>query len=388
MKKRILRAVRSVALGGVLVVCLPFSVMAQVHYEYDALGRLVKVERSSSGKTVTYSYDAAGNRQSVSQALTPVEFSVSGASVSEGGRLGFVIAKSGSTSQTHAVSYASADGTAGADDYAAVSDVASFGPGETTKTVYVQTTQDSVYEAGETVFLTLSNPTNGAGLGSAQAVGTILNDDAAPSFAINDVTRAEGENLVFTVTRSGATAFSHSVNYATADNTAAAPSDYVAKSGTLSFTPSQSSRTITITGVEDSAVEPTETFYVNLSGATDGATVSDAQGVGSIANDDNSPPTAVDDFVSGEQFTWFTVAVLANDTDPDNDPLTVTSVSAPSGATAQIINNTHVRVRGSAGYTPVRYSITYTISDGRGGTDSAVLTLRATPDPIDRCPSC
>ena len=384
MKKRILRAVRSVALGGVLVVCLPFSVMAQVHYEYDALGRLVKVERSSSGKTVTYSYDAAGNRQSVSQALTLVEFSVSGASVSEGGRLGFVIAKSGSTSQTHAVSYASADGTAGAGDYAAVSDVASFGPGETTKTVYVQTTQDSVYEAGETVFLTLSNPTNGAGLGSAQAVGTILNDDAAPSFAINDVTRAEGENLVFTVTRSGATAFSHSVNYATADNTAAAPSDYVAKSGTLSFTPSQSSRTITITGVEDTIREDTKDFRVSLSNATNNATISDGEGVGTITNDDpNSPPVAVTDSAGAEFQQWVIVWAVANDTDPDGDWITIQSVSAPSGVDYQIINNnTRVRLRGGSG----DHVVSYTITDGHGGTDTGVINFSV--DPVEPCPEC
>ena len=52
------------------------------------------------------------------------------------------------------------------------------------------------------MILTLSNPTNGASVTDGEGVGTIANDDAAPSFAINNVTREEGQNLTFTVTKS------------------------------------------------------------------------------------------------------------------------------------------------------------------------------------------
>lgn len=385
MKKKSLSCFGFTVVGAFAVACLASTALAQVHYEYDALGRLVKIERTVAGKTITYSYDAAGNRQSVVQAMTPtVEFSVSDVSVSEGGQLSFVITKTGSTSQTHAVNYATADGTANASDYAAVSDVVSFGPSETTKTVYVQTTQDSVYENDETVFLTLSNPTNGASLGTAQAVGTILNDDAAPSFAINNVTQPEGTNLVFTVTKSGSTALTHNVNYVTIDNTAIAPSDYIAKSGTLSFAPAQSSRTITIESVDDTIREATEDFRVSLSNATNNATISDHEGVGTITNDDpNSPPVAVTDGASAEFQQWVVVWAVANDTDPDGDWITIQSVSAPSGVDYQIINNnTRVRLRGTSG----NHVVSYTITDGHGGTDTGVINFSV--DPFDPCPEC
>jgi hypothetical protein len=115
------------------------------------------------------------------------------------------------------------------------------------------------------------------------------------SVSINDVSITEGNSgtklMTFTVTRSGGTA-AFAVNYATAANTASgAAGDYVATSGTVSFGTSVNTQTISITINGDTTVEANETFFVNLSGATNGATISDSQGVGTILNDD-----APDDF--------------------------------------------------------------------------------------------
>ena len=92
----------------------------------------------------------------------------------------------------------------------------------------------------------------------------------------------------FTVTRSGGTG-AFDVNYATASGTASAVAgtgDYGAISGTLHFGASVNSLTIPVTIYGDLRLENNETFFVNLSGATNGATISDAQGVGTITNDD------------------------------------------------------------------------------------------------------
>ena len=75
------------------------------------------------------------------------------------------------------------------------------------------------------------------------------------------------------------------VAYATANGTATAGSDYVAASGTLTFLAGQTSKTVAVTVNGDAAVEADETFTVNLSGAA-GATIADAQGGGTITNDD------------------------------------------------------------------------------------------------------
>ena len=92
----------------------------------------------------------------------------------------------------------------------------------------------------------------------------------------------------FTVTRSGGTA-AFDVNFATSDGTATvADSDYVAASNTLHFGANQNTQTISVTINGDTKVEANETFNVDLSNATNGATISDSQGVGTITNDDGA----------------------------------------------------------------------------------------------------
>ena len=87
----------------------------------------------------------------------------------------------------------------------------------------------------------------------------------------------------------------------------------------------------------------------------------------------NQAPTAVNDSGFTTTNTAVTIPVLANDTDPDGDPLTVTGVSNFSNGTAAIQNNA-VIFTPSNNYTgPAGFS--YAISDGRGGTASATVSL-------------
>ncbi len=107
-----------------------------------------------------------------------------------------------------------------------------------------------------------------------------------PSFSINDAQGTEGDTLVFTVTKTGATTSTYSVSYATAHGTANGV-DYTATSGTLTFAPADVTKTISVVTKTDLKAEVTEVFYVNLSNPTNGATITDGQGVGSIFNDDS-----------------------------------------------------------------------------------------------------
>jgi serralysin len=127
---------------------------------------------------------------------------------------------------------------------------------------------------------------NGAYVLSATDTGPAL---TAGSISINDVSITEGNSgtklATFTVTRSGGTA-AFDVDFATANGTAAAGGDYAPASGTLNFAPSENTKTISVVVSGDRAVESPETFVVNLSGATNGAVLSDGQGLGRILNDD------------------------------------------------------------------------------------------------------
>ncbi|WP_308238199.1 Calx-beta domain-containing protein [Phenylobacterium sp. J367] len=106
---------------------------------------------------------------------------------------------------------------------------------------------------------------------------------------VADVTVTEGDDgsktLTFTVTRSGPTQ-AFTVDYATADGTASAGSDYTATSGQLSFAAGEMSKTVAVTVFGDTVIEAHETLFLNLANPTNGATLGDAQGVGTIRNDD------------------------------------------------------------------------------------------------------
>ena len=153
------------------------------------------------------------------------------------------------------------------------------------------------FEADETFTVDLSNIAN-ATVADGQGTGTILNDDAAPTLAVGDLTLSEGDagttTATFTVSKTGATALPASVDWATSDATALAGSDYTGGSGSLTFTSGQTTATVTVTVSGDLTYEPTEAFHVDLSNPS-GATIADGLGVGTITNDDPLPSVSISD---------------------------------------------------------------------------------------------
>jgi len=107
--------------------------------------------------------------------------------------------------------------------------------------------------------------------------------------SIGDVSVTEGNSgskaAVFTVTLSPATSSTVTVSVSTLNGTATAGSDYTAVSGTLTFAPFETSKTVSVPVLGDTVVEPNETFYVKLSGATN-AGYARSQATGTIVNDD------------------------------------------------------------------------------------------------------
>ena len=157
---------------------------------------------------------------------------------------------------------------------------------------------DVAVEANETFNVNLSNASDSATITDPNGVGTIENDDV--SFSIDDVQQLEGQSgttsFVFTVTKTGTVAGlagTRTIDYATSSGTATGgltcPGvDYESTSGSLTFLAADASQTITVTVCGDVAVEANETFNVNLSNASDSATITDPTGVGTIENDDVS----------------------------------------------------------------------------------------------------
>ena len=205
----------------------------------------------------------------------------------------FTLSLSAAASSPVSVSYATANGTASAgSDYLAATGTVTLAAGVTSQSFSITINGDTAVEADETFSVNLSSPT-GATIADGQGVGTIVNDDtapAAPSLRINDVSVTEGNsgtrNITFTVTLSAAATGTVGVTATTANGTATAGTDYTGGTVTLSFAPGQTSRTASLPVRGDTTVEPNETFFVNLSNATGGATIADGQGIGTIVNDD------------------------------------------------------------------------------------------------------
>ena len=92
----------------------------------------------------------------------------------------------------------------------------------------------------------------------------------------------------------------------------------------------------------------------------------------------NGPPTAVDDREVTNVNTPVVVSVLANDSDPDGDALSVSSFTQPSNGAASLNAAGAFRYTPNSGFTGVD-SFTYTITDGHGGTSTATVTLTIQP---------
>jgi subtilisin-like proprotein convertase family protein len=92
---------------------------------------------------------------------------------------------------------------------------------------------------------------------------------------------------------------------------------------------------------------------------------------------DNQPPTAVDDFAVTDEDTPTTIDVLANDSDPEGDPLTVTSIDWTSGGSATINADQTVTFTPDPDFNGDA-SFGYSISDGFNSA-SAVATIMVNP---------
>jgi predicted extracellular nuclease len=215
----------------------------------------------------------------------------------------FTVSLTAASGRTVMVAYATANGTAiQPGDYTTTSGTLTISAGSTTGQITVPVVGDLVDEDNETFFVNLSAATN-ASITDNQGLGTITDNDPLPGLSINDVTLTEGDsgitNALFTVTLSPASGRGVSVAYATANGTAVAPGDYTSGSGTLSFAAGATTAQIMVPVVGDLLDEDNETFFVNLSGATN-ASITDAQGLGTITDNDPLPGLSINDLTIAE----------------------------------------------------------------------------------------
>ena len=147
---------------------------------------------------------------------------------------------------------------------------------------------DAEKESSETVVLSGT----ATGLATGTATLTITDDDAAlPVISVQDSAGGEGSgNITFTVQLAPASSRDVTVRYATSGGTATEGTDYTVASGTLTFLPGETIKTIDVATVEDEVDEEDETFTLALTDPSNA--VAPAVGriaTGTIRDDDELP---------------------------------------------------------------------------------------------------
>jgi hypothetical protein len=217
-----------------------------------------------------------------------------------GGTLTFTVSLDGVSPTDAVMTYSSAAGTATAgSDFTSVSGTLTITAGQTQGTIDVPVLDDSTYEGDEDLTMDLI-AVSGVVVDDAQGDGTITEDDAQPNITVDDPSVAEnGGPLTFTISLDNPAGVDVNVDSATSDNTATDGTDYTSVSGTATILAGDTTTTVDVPLTDDSTYEGDETLNLDLSGAVHGV-ISDAQGQGTITEDDPMPTIDVDSPTVGE----------------------------------------------------------------------------------------
>lgn len=239
----------------------------------------------------------------------------------------FTISLSNPSVDTVAVQYSTSNISAAAGmDYMGANGIILFTPGTLSRTLNIAINSDQLGEPVETFAVNLSDSSN-ASIVDGTGIGTI--NDFPPQMTISDLTITEADTgtfiAKFPVTLSFPSALTVSAPYSTADITATAGSDYVATSGTVTFSPGTTTQFINVTVKGDTITEPDETFAVNLASCSN-CSLTDNQAIGTITR--TQPSISISD-----------ASIAEGDAGTKNLVFNL-SLSNPSGNTVALNYNT------------------------------------------------
>lgn len=163
----------------------------------------------------------------------------------------------------------------------------------------------------------------------------------------------ENGSATITVTRTLGSASSATVNYATGNGTATAGTDYTATSGTLSFAPGETAKTFTVSILNDSTDEVSETINLTLSNPTGGIVLgSRSTSVINLSDDDPPPSISVTNVTVGEGDSGSTTALFT------------LSLSAPSARNISVrVTTESFSAQSGVDFLPISY-VTVSFSPG------------------------
>ncbi len=211
-----------------------------------------------------------------------------------------------------------------------------------------------------------------AGNTSVQSTGYPITIDTL-TISINDVSVQEGNSgpipMSFTVALSASSTSPVTVDYATSNGTATAGADYTAVSGTLTFSPGETTKTITVPIFGDTDAEPDETFALTLSNPSSG-TFTKPTGTGTIQNDDATVPSAPTGVTASAGNGNATVSFTAPASNGGAAITGYTVTSSPGGFTATG-SASPITVTGLTNGTSYTFTVTATSSAGTSSASAA-----------------
>ena len=271
----------------------------------------------------------------------------------------FAVSLSAVSGRAVTVDYTTVDGTAedenGDGDYDAAAATLTFAEGQTALSIPITVNGDSLDEDDESFSVTLSNEVN-ATLDTAAASLTISDNDDEPTLTIDSPTVDEDTAGVatFTATLDTASGRELTVDYTTSDDTAVAPDDYTAASGTLTFAIGETTQTFDVTIVADTTDEDDETLDVTLSDAVN-VQLASTSATATITDDDDAP-----------NITFGDITVTEGSSQDDVSPTTASFVVTLDAASGKAVDVTYATADGTA-----------TEADGDYTAASGTLTLAA-----------
>jgi uncharacterized repeat protein (TIGR01451 family) len=277
------------------------------------------------------------------------------------------------------VAYATSDGTATAGaDYTATSGTLTFAAGVTSQTVNVPVLEDALAEGDETFSVTLSAPGGGGTLGvPSTATVTIVENESTLQLGSASYSIGEGGSATITVKRSGSKTGIVTVDYATADGTAIAGSDYAATAGVLTFPNGIAVKTFKVPIIGDTLQEVSETFSVSLSNPTGGASLGlPSSATVSIADNDTAGTLQFKTAAYSVSETKTSATITVKRTGGKASGVTVDFATSDGTGVAGV---DYVATSGTLSFGPGVVSRTFTVTilnDGVPGPDETVnLTL-------------
>lgn len=243
----------------------------------------------------------------------PPQISVADVVVGEGdGDAEFVISLDKPAGQTVSFGLVTTPISATADeDYTATGGVGTIATGFSQTTIPIAVADDALDEDEETFRLAITNVQN-ADVADDRGIATIVDDDDPPTISVGDVAGAEGDgDQVLTVALDAASGKEVTAALSTTPATATADVDFTpVVDQPITFTPGQTSQTVTVPILDDALDEDDETWTAALSDVVNAVPAGTA--TGTILDDDPAPGLSIDDVTTPERGTAvFTVTLDA-----------------------------------------------------------------------------